>query len=609
MSQQPSYRPNVANQQRVAPAATQIQRSPSLPINKQSISQQGSAKVMSPHSSIMGTSSSRPSVQSSNAHQISTIMNQSQDHATTKVQQAPPSQIHTHIQNHVHVDERSPANALQSPAITEIQQPTTIDPNAVFDHAEWARRRKAQEDAEAAKRLKEHKIPAPLQPPPPVAQPTQATQAPVPQQSTPKTSTPDQSKSMKQKEPIPEDEIRAEMRAFAEKLRTWKSRDSSGNVDEMWRQTLQGTNNSFLLGTRISSQTPQLSRISVPGKSTPKLDTSGVSPSFDDSVALGSPFQVPGGDDLPDLGKFPAMRRRTRADKGVSRSAKAGQVAAARAITQSSPPPASLHLGKSTPQSAAATPLDAGAESMRRAMQAFHQTPTPATPDPSTPTTQPKAKIQSTVWPEEQKPQLSETAKIFLESQPMNKGKQIAAEEILNMLNQNPSYDQLCIMLANRGFAVPRAAFAQELLDIVPAGGSKNSTTAANADDTPAKKPRGRPKKTSIATPIESPVVAQSTNGASMPWGGNLAQSTMHASDGKASELANGDGAEYAPFYEKMRLMSGQSPAQSQSTPPLLPPGKKRNIGELGKGVEVNGASIGKKQQFDRPGVVKNQRE
>ena len=605
MSQQSSYRPNVASQQRVAPAATQIRRSPSLPVKQQSISQQGSVKVASPHSSIMGTSSSRPSVQSSNAHQISTIMNQSQDHATTKIQQAPPSQIHTHVQNHVHVDERSPANVLQSPAITEIQQPTTIDPKTVFDHAEWARRRKFQEDSEAAKRAKEHKIPAPLQPPPPVAQPAQATQVPVPQQSTPKTSTPDQLKSMKQKEPIPEDEIRAEMRAFAEKLRMWKSRDPSGNVDEMWRQTLQGTNNSFLLGTRISSQTPQLSRISVPGKSTPNIDTSGISPSFDDSIALGSPFQAVGSDDLPDLGKFPAMRRRTRADKGVSRSAKAGQVAAARAITQSSPPPTASHLGKQTPLTAT-TPLDAGAESMRRAMQAFHQTPTPATPDPSTPTTQSKAKVQSTVWPEEQKPQLSETAKTFLESQPVNKGKQIAAEEILNMLNQNPSYDQLCLMLAGRGFAVPRAAFAQELLDIVPSGSSKNSTTAANTDDTPAKKPRGRPKKTSIATPIESPVVAQSINGASMPWGGNLAQSTM---DGKANELANGDGAEYAPFYEKMRLISGQSPAQTQNTAPLPQPGKKRNIGELVKGVEVNGTSLGKKQQFDRPGVVKNQRE
>jgi hypothetical protein len=103
----------------------------------------------------------------------------------------------------------------------------------------------------------------------------------------------------------------------------------------------------------------------------------------------------------------------------------------------------------------------------------------------------------STIWPDEKKGQLANTAANLLNAIPENKGRRIGAQAISEMLDRNPTYIELCEMLEALGLKVERATFARGLLHSVPDVNSKQPRTSV---------PTSRP---SSAAPLAPPRAGQ----------------------------------------------------------------------------------------------------
>ena len=162
---------------------------------------------------------------------------------------------------------------------------------------------------------------------------------------------------------------------------------------------------------------------------------------------------------------------------------------------------------------------DPGSQSMSEAMQQFHQnsttpgskaqqnaepekqattnTPTrspkatstanypqPVPAQPATAQPVPPAKSGGTYWPESKKQALADAARIALTTTRPNQGKTITTQEIHELLDQNPSYNQMCEVLEYRGFVIDRGNFARVLLKAVPDLGSATNSTKATPTDT-----------------------------------------------------------------------------------------------------------------------------
>ena len=80
---------------------------------------------------------------------------------------------------------------------------------------------------------------------------------------------------------------------------------------------------------------------------------------------------------------------------------------------------------------------------------------------------------KGTIWPEGSgKWALAEAARRALTSGSVNAGRAISVNEIVKMLDQNPSYTELCEKLELRGFIIDRGHFARLLLSAVSVGGA-----------------------------------------------------------------------------------------------------------------------------------------
>ena len=153
---------------------------------------------------------------------------------------------------------------------------------------------------------------------------------------------------------------------------------------------------------------------------------------------------------------------------------------------------------------------DPRSQSMQQAMEQFHQnsispvpkaqniprnnkqakTNTSTSPPKAPPSTVPPShpvpaqsaplpKPGGTYWPESKKKALAEAARTALTSSALNHGKPITTQEIHELLDQNPSYTQMCEILEYRGFAIDRGQFARTLLKAVPDLGSASSPANA----------------------------------------------------------------------------------------------------------------------------------
>ena len=195
----------------------------------------------------------------------------------------------------------------------------------------------------------------------------------------------------------------------------------------------------------------------------------------------------------PDLGKFPAQRRRTKGDKDFSRrTSKVSKPQKSKLNTNKDIPGAVLSLPPAIPLNSTdlkePSKVVNGSRSMQDAMNSFNRNPTPhgqsnTQPQPteivyvrgvgpssmgpakSTPRSQPAG---GTIWPESKKQILANAAINALTSSAVNAGKKISGEEIIRLLDQNPSYTDLCETLERRGFIIDRSHFARILLAAVP---------------------------------------------------------------------------------------------------------------------------------------------
>ena len=203
------------------------------------------------------------------------------------------------------------------------------------------------------------------------------------------------------------------------------------------------------------------------------------------SSAVESPPEL-----LPDLGRFPAQRRK-RYNKRHSQTASSPQlrdaptkdsttnVSAQPDFSHHGPPDlVQLDLSKDNLSNAN---VSEGNTTMRQAMEAFHRASAKAnataeTAGPDTPIVKPAVPMRAssstasgkTIWPENKKMALATAAKIALTSAPVNAGKKISSHEIHQLLDQNPSYTELCEHLEARGFVLDRGHFARLLLSAVP---------------------------------------------------------------------------------------------------------------------------------------------
>ncbi|KAL9117815.1 MAG: hypothetical protein Q9187_005642 [Circinaria calcarea] len=147
-----------------------------------------------------------------------------------------------------------------------------------------------------------------------------------------------------------------------------------------------------------------------------------------------------------------------------------------------------------------------------------------------------------TKWPEKSKPKLAAAAKDTLMSTAANVGKNISTEEIKAMLDQGPTYSQLCDVLENKGFVIHRSQFAQRLLSAVPSTNPQASGPAL-AQDTP-KRGRGRPRNGGLPpqkrdTTLNTPqAITKTSNGMAQPATASVSnqRSTSH---GTATEARN----------------------------------------------------------------------
>lgn len=264
-------------------------------------------------------------------------------------------------------------------------------------------------------------------------------------------------------------------------------------------------------------------------------------------------------DQLPDLGKFPFLRRKRKSKGKPELHGMSFHEVSASDIEASGP--ASSHASPMQ-HTAAASQWPAGPghgapgeEPMRQAMQAFHgvvqphkihfvpptlsgpsQTgpgravqhghQTPASVHYGTPYGGSTSESQSsyTIWPEDKKTSLAAVAKQTLESYPANSEKTISADEIRSMLDKNPSYADLCKVLETKGFKFERGEFARVLLSAAPEARDKTMGPAGfgavvkrskrKPDDDSPRRPRGRPRKDGLPPRQHAKTQAPATNGA-----------------------------------------------------------------------------------------------
>ncbi len=87
--------------------------------------------------------------------------------------------------------------------------------------------------------------------------------------------------------------------------------------------------------------------------------------------------------------------------------------------------------------------------------------------EPQVPASIQKPPKGTTIWPQGNKRALAEAARLALTSGRVNAGRTISADEILMLLDGNPSYAELCESLERRGFIIDRGHFARTLLSAV----------------------------------------------------------------------------------------------------------------------------------------------
>lgn len=348
----------------------------------------------------------------------------------------------------------------------ENQYPTTVNPNEIFDDAGYQNSRAAAAaaaKAEAARKEAENAAAKKAE--------AEASVNDTAGDSTTKT------------------QMELEMKQMLEKMRDYQTKDPN-LFSQIWEQVkkVQPPN-------RKSSTKDAPNKESNSSKSTTEVNENDLllSPypannqlSLEPELPIG-PFQQ----DEPDLGRDRAQRRKRKGAKSAGgKSIHRGQTLdsgnATPMSTSAVHPTSSGPVNKATRNDSLNAALQG--QSMRAAMESFDESlksnrkanrrddvgpeviyvkgAGPALP--AFAEASPSPEPGSTIWPQEIKLTLASASAIALKSNSMNAGKNISVTEIVHILDQNPSYADLCNILERKGFNIDRAHFARSLLATVP---------------------------------------------------------------------------------------------------------------------------------------------
>ena len=440
----------------------------------------------------------------------SSVNNQTNTGSVHQVHMSPQQNTSSYQQNSTRIPQPHQshvpevATSQQSPTnsnLAQQQYPATIDPNEVFNHFEYRRRQaEAAAEAQAAKKAAES---AALMQDGPIAPVVNG----VVTQADPSASPARDPDSYKK------EQMEAEMKAMIEKMRDYKSKDPS-LFTQIWEQVKKAP------PPKSSTPSQTVQSTAPPGQSqkvaSPQLPVEAELPAAPSADSPGLEF---------DRGKYP-MKRRRRGGKsdGPARKASMNPTAADTASpSQPSPyrpqPPSPPIFG---------APQAPSSDSMQNAMQKFNSSVNIKQPFAQTNRStsipqvidadagvidpvliaataasknaqkarakheaKPKKAPGATLWPEENKNILAEAASLTLNL--TNEGMRITPEEIRSLLDQNPSYMELCETIEKKGFTIDRPQFARTLLNAVPHPNPKGATNGQSQNNTTKETAPGRP--------------------------------------------------------------------------------------------------------------------
>lgn len=302
---------------------------------------------------------------------------------------------------------------------------------------------------------------------------------------------------------------------------------------------------------------------------------------------------------LPDLGRFPAQRRK-RYNKKSSQTEGSPQLQDTPIedleTTASAPPdvshhgnqdPVQMNLSKETPVNAGLANISQRNASMRQAMEAFRTASANSTlerAEPKTSIAKPAVPLRpssstypgKTIWPENKKMALATAAKIALTSAPVNAGKKISSQDIHQLLDQNPSYTELCENLEAREFVLDRGHFARLLLAAVP---DVNPGTPSHTHR-PSAEPKQQPLSAHSAEFPQSDIeAAEAAEAARSP---GILQTHPTSGDSPywsfPSEGGRVQASQVSPTPQVKRVQAAMHPYPSGSTSPK-PRGRPRKDG------------------------------
>ncbi|KAI4200510.1 MAG: hypothetical protein LQ350_003880 [Teloschistes chrysophthalmus] len=399
--------------------AQQVSQSPTLPAHRTNPSksvrstqrpEQTQARVSPLPDSAKQVSSASPAPTQEKRHHYSTST-PSNDHVRQQSFSVPAS------------------GAQQTPA------PKTVDPSHVFKNVEFQRRQAAAAEAAAMKKAAEAAKKAAE-----VAETRKATEAATALKRVSESSQPWSNGTSR------EEEMAADMRLMIEKMRDYKSEDPS-IFSQAWEQVKKTQPAGTL------SAIPPLSTkdITIPTSSVPTSNLV---------------------DDRTTNGMQSTTQRRNPKSKGLpEKSDSSSRVSQKVQTTPTFTLTKAVNLDRQVVYTSGAGPEVRNPPS--------NHTPTPASassfgpPAPPAPIQAPPVHAYgNTFWPEHKKWDLAVAAQDTLLSDPANanKAEDISAEQILGLLNQNPSYPQLCRMIEAKGFVLEPRHFARSLLNAIPNG-------------------------------------------------------------------------------------------------------------------------------------------
>ena len=370
-----------------------------------------------------------------------------------------PSTLNSHAQP-VNTNNKSNTSSSQSSTPTS-NFATTVDPSHVFNDVEYQRRQAAEavkkkaEDARLAAQAKE----------------LTSTNTSIANQSGQAPHRGNNNVKVDKK-----NQIELEMKTMIEKMREYKSKDPT-LFSQIWEQVKKG---------QPSQRTPSQSAQGL-ATSPAVVDGRTASPGLA-PVQLPPESELPAAESLPpgfDRGRFPAQRRRrggsssTPTKKPATPKGATGQVnprdqetmkVYVKGVASPTPPtiPAIAQMIDQNPPSH--PPTHSGPSSTATTATTSAASAPPIQPPQAARPLPPEA--GRTYWPEDKKRALAEAARVGLTSMPSNAGKAITTNEIHELLDQNPSYTQMCEILEYRGFVIDRSQFARLLLSAVPDLGS-----------------------------------------------------------------------------------------------------------------------------------------